>query len=80
MTRFARPIACWLFGKVRVQRRWWMKWTPAWGGALRRNLATWRDRARGRHLLRRMSDRQLEDIGLTRFDADREARKPFWRE
>jgi len=26
-----------------------------------------------------MSDRSLRDIGLTRYDADWEASKPFWR-
>jgi uncharacterized protein YjiS (DUF1127 family) len=26
-----------------------------------------------------LCDRSLRDIGLTRYDADREARKPFWR-
>lgn len=40
---------------------------------------TWRRRARERDLLSRMSDRELEDIGIARADADREATKPFWR-
>jgi uncharacterized protein YjiS (DUF1127 family) len=48
--------------------------------AIRRTLAQWRERARGRGFLSRMSDRQLKDIGLTRLDANREARKFFWRE
>ncbi|MGB9392857.1 MAG: hypothetical protein WCB70_23095 [Xanthobacteraceae bacterium] len=26
-----------------------------------------------------MSDRSLREIGLTRYDADGEASKPFWR-
>jgi uncharacterized protein YjiS (DUF1127 family) len=47
---------------------------------IRRTLAKWRDRAHGRELLNRMNDRQLKDIGLTRLDANREARKFFWRE
>jgi uncharacterized protein YjiS (DUF1127 family) len=39
----------------------------------------WRRRLRDRGALAVMSDRSLRDIGLTRYDADREARKPFWR-
>jgi uncharacterized protein YjiS (DUF1127 family) len=39
----------------------------------------WRRRARGRRELAALSDRCLHDIGLTRYDAQREARKPFWR-
>lgn len=39
----------------------------------------WRRRLRDRRTLAAMSDRSLRDIGLTRYDADWEARKPFWR-
>jgi uncharacterized protein YjiS (DUF1127 family) len=39
----------------------------------------WRSRARGRHELAVLCDRCLRDIGVTRYDADREVRKPFWR-
>jgi uncharacterized protein YjiS (DUF1127 family) len=39
----------------------------------------WRRRSRDRHALAAMSNRSLRDIGLTRYDADWEARKPFWR-
>jgi uncharacterized protein YjiS (DUF1127 family) len=39
----------------------------------------WRRRLRDRRALAVMSDRSLRDIGLTRYDADWEARKPFWR-
>jgi uncharacterized protein YjiS (DUF1127 family) len=42
-------------------------------------IAEWRHRARGRRELAALSDRCLRDIGLTRYDANREARKPFWR-
>ncbi len=41
--------------------------------------ATWRRRARDRYALLAMSERDLRDIGVTRFDAAREAAKPFWR-
>lgn len=39
----------------------------------------WRRRSRERRALAEMSDRSLQDIGLTRYDANWEARKPFWR-
>jgi uncharacterized protein YjiS (DUF1127 family) len=39
----------------------------------------WRRRSRDRRALAAMSDRSLRDIGLTRYDADWEASKPFWR-
>jgi len=39
----------------------------------------WRRRSRDRRALATMSDRSLRDIGLTRYDAAREASKPFWR-
>jgi uncharacterized protein YjiS (DUF1127 family) len=41
-------------------------------------LGEWRRRLRDRRDLAAMSDRSLRDIGLTRYDADWEARKPFW--
>lgn len=39
---------------------------------------TWWRRLRGRRILIAMSDRELKDIGITRYDAQYEARKPFW--
>lgn len=39
----------------------------------------WRDRARGRAELAALSDRELRDIGMTRYDARYEIGKPFWR-
>jgi uncharacterized protein YjiS (DUF1127 family) len=44
------------------------------------HVAAWRDRARQRRLLAQLTDRELRDIGLTRYDALEEWRKPFWRE
>ena len=41
-------------------------------------IGEWRRRLRDRRELATMSDRSLRDIGLTRCDADWEARKPFW--
>lgn len=42
-------------------------------------LAEWHRRARERHQLMELDDRLLKDIGITRSDAYREWRKPFWR-
>jgi uncharacterized protein YjiS (DUF1127 family) len=42
-------------------------------------LATWRRRLRDRRALATMDERSLRDLGLTRYDAFYEARKPFWR-
>jgi uncharacterized protein YjiS (DUF1127 family) len=52
------------------------------GAILRRTsdlLLGWQERARMRHALAAMDDRLLRDIGLTRSEALREFRKPFWR-
>jgi len=43
-----------------------------------RQFGAWHERARMRRALREMDDRMLADIGLTRSEADTEARKPFW--
>ena len=37
------------------------------------------ERRRQRRKLRELEDRMLNDIGVSREDAVREARKPFWR-
>jgi len=46
---------------------------------LKRAIAEWRIRARSRHELANLSDRQLRDIGLSRYSANFESSKPFWR-
>ncbi|MGP0090880.1 MAG: DUF1127 domain-containing protein [Xanthobacteraceae bacterium] len=43
-------------------------------------IGIWTKRSRERSALMALSDRSLQDIGLTRWDARFEARKPFWRE
>ncbi len=40
----------------------------------------WAERSRQRRALRGLDDRLLDDIGLTREQALREASKPFWHE
>ncbi len=39
----------------------------------------WQDRARQRNALLGFSDHLLRDIGVSRAEAHREGRKPFWR-
>lgn len=55
-------------------------------GRRRRLSSIWRAvlrlwvRQRGRRQLARLSDRMLWDIGITRGQAEEEARKPVWRD
>lgn len=42
-------------------------------------LRVWAERAHQRRQLSALDDRLLRDIGLNRWDVDREIRKPFWR-
>jgi uncharacterized protein YjiS (DUF1127 family) len=39
----------------------------------------WRERVRQREALKRLDDRLLDDVGLSREQARRETAKPFWR-
>lgn len=51
-------------------------------GWMIRALATvreWRRRAKGRGELRRLDDRMLSDIGISRAEADFLSQIPFWR-
>lgn len=43
-------------------------------------LHEWRRYKNSRSELSRLDERMLRDIGLTRFDAEYEMNKPFWRE
>lgn len=45
-----------------------------------RQIHTWRRRAAARRELASLSDGVLRDIGITRFEAQLEAEKPFWRD
>jgi uncharacterized protein YjiS (DUF1127 family) len=46
----------------------------------RQRLGCWIDRSAERQRLPDMSERELKDIGITRYDALKEWEKPFWRE
>jgi len=59
-------------------------WKPCrilgeWLESLREVLASWASRSRERNLLAQMSDADLKDIGVSRYDAMMEIQKPFWR-
>jgi uncharacterized protein YjiS (DUF1127 family) len=41
---------------------------------------TWRRRIETRQHLLDLDDRLLRDIGISRYDAKKEAAKPFWRQ
>jgi uncharacterized protein YjiS (DUF1127 family) len=42
-------------------------------------IGRWIERTRQRQALAELDDRMLRDIGVTRVEAVRESRKPFWR-
>ena len=48
--------------------------TAAWG-----LIAGWITRALQRKALAGLDDHMLRDIGITRYDAQRECSKPFWK-
>jgi uncharacterized protein YjiS (DUF1127 family) len=48
----------------------------SWVGRL---IGTWRRRIRERQAFARLDYRELRDIGLSRWDVERELAKPFWR-
>ncbi|MDD3448252.1 MAG: DUF1127 domain-containing protein [Gammaproteobacteria bacterium] len=68
--------------EVRFRRSWWSGAAESTARLLRRVIGVlleWSERARQRRQLARLDDRLLGDIGLSRVDAEQEARKPFWR-
>ena len=52
--------------------------TPSWGTRLRRLLAAWTQRRHGWEAYGRMSDRDVQDTGVSRWDIERELARPFW--
>lgn len=53
---------------------------PSWFGRIRRLLRVWAAREFEREYLLKLDDGQLWSMHLTREDARRLARRPFWRE
>ncbi|MBI1986663.1 MAG: DUF1127 domain-containing protein [Rhodospirillales bacterium] len=51
-----------------------------WAGQLAATLRLWRQRARSRRALVGLTDRELADIGICRYDARIESNKSFWRD
>lgn len=47
-------------------------------GHLKEHVGEWHHRARSGRELMNLSDRQLRDIGLSRYDTGFKASKPFW--
>jgi uncharacterized protein YjiS (DUF1127 family) len=45
---------------------------------VKRRIAEWQRRSLSRNELEGLSDATLRDIGISRCDAHREIRKPFW--
>ena len=52
----------------------------AWAATAATLLLGWRELARQRRALLSLDDRTLKDIGISRAEAEREARQPFWRD
>ena len=50
-----------------------------WARQLLATIKLWRQRAHSRRALSLLTDQQLRDIGLCRYDARTESAKPFWR-
>lgn len=47
-------------------------------GRISETLVVWQRRWETRQQIRQLDDRQIADVGLSRADLEREARKPFW--
>ncbi len=47
--------------------------------ALLQALDQWSERSRQRRALAKLDERLLKDIGVSRYDAEMEIAKPFWR-
>ncbi len=54
------------------------RWRRRWRSVLAQ-VSEWRLRARSRHELRQLVDREAWDLGLSPADALKEADKPFWK-
>jgi uncharacterized protein YjiS (DUF1127 family) len=55
-------------------------WPPMGVATLVNAAGVWLGRWRQRRALSLLDDRMLDDIGVSRIDAERETQKPFWRD
>ena len=49
-------------------------------GWIKRTLQLWRSRIKERHSFDFVDDRELRELGLSRWNFEREIAKPFWRD
>jgi uncharacterized protein YjiS (DUF1127 family) len=68
-----------LYGWAR-ERQWFLAHPRSWPHRSLELLREWYDRGRQRWHLRELDDRMLQDIGVTRAEAEAEWDKPFWTE
>jgi|GEM_PF-1594253 len=71
-----RPAAT--FGETATALALAARWRN-WARQLLATIKLWRRRAHSRQALSLLTDQQLRDIGLCRYDARAESAKPFWR-
>lgn len=57
-------------GVIEAKPRWWWR---VW-----QRVQRWRALQRERAALYGLSDAALKDLGLSRYDVDKEAQRPFW--
>jgi uncharacterized protein YjiS (DUF1127 family) len=50
-----------------------------WAERLARSIGLWRSRIRERRALESFDNRDLHDVGMSRWELERELAKPFWR-
>ena len=68
-----------LYGWAR-ERQWFLAHPRSWPHRSLELLWEWNERSRQRWQLRELDDRMLQDIGVTRAEAEAEWDKPFWTE
>ncbi len=66
-----------------AEQAYWLSRVVVWLGAMldksrRQQIGLELEKARQRGLLKDLEDWQLKDLDLSREQAEREARKPFW--
>ena len=66
-------------GKLRDTAGVYLAALSSLGSAIAKHIAVYRERSVSRQFLAPMSDKTLDDIGLSRWDALQESSKPFWK-